>query len=57
MTLKGAQTWSHIYVSEAVTSRMSPFFHTNHMLHTLDFSGSWHWPWAMFNFPLSTILA
>ena len=43
MTLKGAQTWSHIYVSEAVT-RMSPFFHTNHMLHTLDFSGSWHWP-------------
>lgn len=36
MTLKGAQTWSHIYVSEAVT-RMSPFFHTNHAAHSRFF--------------------
>ena len=30
-------------------TRKSQFFHTNHMLGTLDFTGSEHW--APFNFP------
>ena len=35
-------------------TRKSQIFHTNHMLSTLDFTGSEHW--APFNFPESTAL-
>ena len=35
-------------------TRESQIFHTNHMLSTLDFTGSEHW--APFNFPESTAL-
>ena len=35
-------------------TRKSKIFHTNHMLGTLDFTGSEHW--APFNFPWSTAL-
>ena len=37
-----------------VATRKSQIFHTNHMLGTLNFTGSKHW--APFNFPYSTAL-
>ena len=38
----------------SLLTRKICFFHTNHMLGTLDFTGSEHW--APFNFPFRTVL-